>query len=416
MLNRMPDTRLILHVKGTAAETAELSRKAVKDAISQGKITHSQLIWRPEENAWKQVRELPELLPAEHLILHVKGTTSETHELPKQAVREAISQGKITHSQLIWRPAENAWKQVGEIPELLPGQKLSLTPGGGIASPASNSVSIVITSPNGSMAPATQPQVRVATAAPARAATVVPTAAPPAKTAVATPTVAPQTRAAGAPPAAAPSATAPRDEAAAPSAAKPTGKASAPVMVRSTGDLQVKHEEGMHFMRWVCLGLGLLIAVVVGTNYFLVDKPLNSNLSETRYANIMVYAHLGAFMQPNVVVIHIPNAPNITPANLTKVLVELARSTPRNPITHELFGRVALTNSWTAQYSFSGDAWNQLAGMTKETDDQRKEFILTELGDAGGQSLMPESANEDLLKSKLEKVWHDFVGNFTGNP
>src|SRR5271154_2647249 len=124
----MSNTRLILHVKGTEAETAELPKEAVRAAISEGKLTHSQLIWSPTENIWKQARELPDLLPIERLILHVKGTEAETRELPKPAVRAAIAEGKITHSQLIWSPAQNTWKQVKEMPELLPSQKLAPAP------------------------------------------------------------------------------------------------------------------------------------------------------------------------------------------------------------------------------------------------------------------------------------------------
>ncbi len=57
------------------------------------------------------MRELPDLLPGERLILHVKGTEAETKELPKDDVRAAIYQGTITQSQLIWIPQEHAWKQ-----------------------------------------------------------------------------------------------------------------------------------------------------------------------------------------------------------------------------------------------------------------------------------------------------------------
>ena len=122
----MADTSLILHVKGTESETATLPKNVVRAGISEGKITHSQLIWIPGENTWKPVKELPELLPGERLILHVKGTESETQELPKAEVRAGISQGKITHSQLIWIPAENTWKPVRELPDLLPGETLIL--------------------------------------------------------------------------------------------------------------------------------------------------------------------------------------------------------------------------------------------------------------------------------------------------
>ncbi|MEJ0001230.1 MAG: hypothetical protein WDO13_19980 [Verrucomicrobiota bacterium] len=60
----MPDTRLILHVAGTDAQTQELPKEAVKTAIAHGDLSYSQLIWSPDQQSWKQVRELPELLPA----------------------------------------------------------------------------------------------------------------------------------------------------------------------------------------------------------------------------------------------------------------------------------------------------------------------------------------------------------------
>jgi hypothetical protein len=122
----MADTSLILHVKGTEAETAVLPKDVVRAGISEGKITHSQLIWIPGENTWKQVKELPDLLPGESLILHVKGTEAETQQLPKHQVKAGISEGKITHSQLIWIPSENTWKPVRELPDLLPGETLIL--------------------------------------------------------------------------------------------------------------------------------------------------------------------------------------------------------------------------------------------------------------------------------------------------
>jgi len=92
----MPDTRLILHVKGTEAETAELPREAVRAAISDGRITHSQLIWIPSEYTWKPVKELPELLPVpvERLILHVKGTEAETTSCPRMMSGRPFPKGQ----------------------------------------------------------------------------------------------------------------------------------------------------------------------------------------------------------------------------------------------------------------------------------------------------------------------------------
>jgi hypothetical protein len=189
-----------------------------------------------------------------------------------------------------------------------------------------------------------------------------------------------------------------------------------PILVRTTGDIVVKEEHESHPLKWVCIGLSVLILVVLGGNYFLVDEPLVSNLGETSFANDFVYAHLGAFMQPNVMVIHVPHSGKITPANLTKFLAALAHSTPLSPVSRDLYSRVALTAGWTAQYSFSGYGWKQLGDMENEDEAQRKEFLMDQMDDAGGQPLMPETTlNEQVRQSKRDQVWNDFVTYFTAN-
>jgi hypothetical protein len=308
-------------------------------------------------------------MPNTRLILHVKGTEAETAELPKEAVRAAISQGRLTHSQLIWSPVENAWKQVRELPDLLPSHKLAPAP-------------VIPESPIG-------PVARVVSAG--------------------TPRV--------------------RARVAASSAAKPRARVAAasagtlqvqvsptPILVRSTGDLVVKEEEDWHPFKWICIGLGILILVVLGGNFLLVDRPLASNLSQTAYSNVTVHAHFGAFIQPNVMVIHIWDTSTLTPDNLTGFLVALARSTPDNPITRDLYDRVTLTSGWTAQYSFSGYSWKQLGDMQDEDDAQRKEFLMAQMGDARGQPLMPESTlNEDAQQATRNKIWDAFAAHFTAN-
>ena len=341
----MPDTRLILHVKGTQSETAELPKDVVRTAISEGKLTHSQLIWSPVNNAWKQVRELPELLPSEHLILHVKGTEAETKELPKKAIRAAISQGEITHSQLIWSAADNAWKQVRELPDLLPSQKLAPAPAPSRPAPASVPKAVkavvpessagptarVVGSPSVAAVPTATPQPRVASASATPRVAVASGETPkPAATSGSTPRVAVA------------SAGAPRVAVAATPSVQTVASTSA------TGSMVVKEDEGSHPLKWVCIGLGILILLVLGINYLLVDQPLVSNLGQTPYSNVTVYAHFGAFMQPNVMVIHVPPSSKITPDNLTDFFVALAHSTPENPVTRDLFERVALTSGWTA--------------------------------------------------------------------
>jgi hypothetical protein len=373
----MADTLLILHVKGTVAETAELPKNIVREAISQGQLTQSQLIWSPVDNAWKQVRELPDLLPNERLILHVKGTETDTTELPKQAIRSAISHGQITHSQLIWSPADGAWRQVRELPELLPTQKLAPAPPRAVPVPKAVE-EIIPESPTGSVARAAAParprRVRVARAR------------------VAGP---PRVRVAGAP------AGPPRVRAAETHAIRTV----APVVEGATGDLVVKAYPYSQPLKWVCIGLGIFILLVLGGNYLLVNRPLVSNLGQTPYSNVAVYAHLGAFMQPNVMVIHIPASTAITPDNLTDFLVALAQSTPQTPITRGLFDRVALTSGWTAQYSFSGGGWKALGDMRQDSKAHRKEFLLAQMADADGQPVPKSTAERD-------KVWDVFAAHF----
>jgi len=409
---------LILHVKGTEAETAELPKHMVRAAVSEGKLTHSQLIWSTVDNSWKQVREFPDLLPSEHLILHVKGTEAQTTELPKRAIRAAISKGEITHSQLIWSTAENAWKQVRELPDLLPSQKLAPAPSRAAAVPVAKPVDAIIPeSPAGPVAraaatAAAPPRVRVAgssagiphvrvavaSASPPRVSVATASASPP-RVSVATASASPPRVSV-----ATASASPPRVSVATASANTPTVRAAAPVPARSTGDLTVKEDEGPHPLKWVCIGLGIFILLVLGGNYLLVDHPLVSNLGQTSYSNVRVYAHFGAFMQPNVMVIHIPASPAITPDNLIDFLVALAHSTPQSPITGDLYERVALTSGWTGQYSFSGGSWKELGDMRDEDKAELKEALLVRLADAGGQPLVPEGRDQ---------VWETFVAHFT---
>jgi hypothetical protein len=146
----------------------------------------------------------------------------------------------------------------------------------------------------------------------------------------------------------------------------------------------------------------------------MVDRPLKSNFGQTTYANVFIYAHYGAFVQPSVMVIHIPASDKLTPDNITDFLVALAHSTPRNPLTGDYFDRVALTSRWTAQYSFAGSAWKQLGDMQQDSAEDRKDRILEDGSDASGQPLLGESTlNEAAQESRRQGAWTTFVANFT---
>jgi len=291
--------------------------------------------------------------------------------LPKQVVRAAISQGQITHSQLIWSPQDNAWKQVRELPHLLPSQKLAPAPMPRVPTGPIPKVVAV---------PATQTGTVPRVVGKAKA------GAPPKVRVGATPTVA---------------------------------QAATPVAVPREGSPKsyvVKEEnEGPHPLMWLCIALGVLIFALVVVNFLLVDRPLVSGLGQTPYSKVTVYAHLGAFIQPNVIVIHIPASSALTSANLTDFLVSLARSTPPIPMSDNSFQRVGLTSGWTSTYTLSGYAWKQLGEMGRDEEAQRKEFLLDQLGNAVGEPIMAgrSQSDEAAQQADRDKVWNAFVAQFT---
>jgi hypothetical protein len=444
----LPGETMILHVKGTESDTRELPKPAIRAAIQRGELSQSQLIWSPLDSAWKPAREMPELMPGESLTLHVKGTTADTTEMPRTAIRTAIKEGKITHSQLIWSNTENQWKQVRELPDLLPSQKLApppqRRPQAGVAD------TIEPDSPRSPVArvasgatPVAVPKVRPAVAAPPRVTIAsAATAAPQPK--IAKPAVAeaqvPTVRVMPAtPPAAVPRAV-PVPEMQIPSvrvapasgetaqprpvAAKAPRAVPAVMPAAMAGAAAEPHEghvvkeepDNFHPVKWICVILGVLLLLVVAVNIFLIDRPLASNIGKTDYANVFVYGHYGAFVQPNVIVIHIPHSAQLTPEKLPDFLVALARSTPKNPITNDDFDRVALTSGWTAEYSFPGSAWKSLGDMKGQSLDDIRTQILSNGADAGGNELMPPSTMNDAAReAKRDATWKDFVANFTGS-
>jgi len=182
---------------------------------------------------------------------------------------------------------------------------------------------------------------------------------------------------------------------------------------RFASALEVKHEDEFHPLKWLCIGLGIFILILLGINYLLVDRPLTSRFSNASDVHVTIFAHFGAFVQPNVMVIHIPASSKITGENLPDILATLAHCSPGNPVTGDVFSRVAITSGWTAQYSFSGTSWKALGEQDQETNAQRKEFLLGQMDDASGQSLLPESTlNEEAQKAKREQVWKAFVAHF----
>lgn len=457
----LPGETMILHVKGTESETRELPKPAIRAAIQRGEISQTQLIWSPLDTAWKPVSQMPELNPGESLILHVKGTVADTSEMPKKAIRTAIKEGKITHSQLIWSAGEHQWKQVRELPELLPSQKLAPAPPRRAQvpvlenmepdsphSPVARAVAVAVARPAvvATATPKARPAVvgppkvtiaasqpKIAQPAVAEAAVADGHAAPSVRVAkVAQPALAaeqvPTVRVAQvATPSAEPKPVVSVAKAAggvAVAVAKVSASPQAVVAVAApqpqaastphAGHVVKEQDDGFHPVKWICMILGLLIALVVAVNYLLIDRPLSSSLGRTTYSDVFVYGHYAAFVQPNVIVIHIPHSEKLTADNLPDFLVALAQSTPKNPITDDYFDRIAITSGWTVQYSFSGSAWKSLGEMKGQSAEDIRTQILSNGADGGGSALLGESTlDEAAQEARRDNAWKQLVATFS---
>jgi hypothetical protein len=317
------------------------------------------------------------------LILHVKGT-EETTSLPKPAVRAAIAQGQISYSQLIWSPIHNAWKQVRELPHLWPSQKLApAPPPRPIAAPAAPAVRVAPATP----VPKVQAHPKVAAAQTPRI------ASPPKVTVPAAhPRIAAQPKIAAA------------------GAAVPVARARGHVTAAGgVGETVPEEDTSLHIARWACFIVGGLLLVALVLNYFLVDQPLRSRFAQTPFAQVSVHAHLGAFVQPNALVIHVLGAsPAVNPASFSAFLVSLAQSTPSRP-GGDAFDRVSLTPGWTGRYSFAGLDWQELGKMGADSPDKQRQFILDQMASASGQQLVGPDASAETR----DQVWAAFESAFT---
>jgi hypothetical protein len=296
------------------------------------------------------------------LILHIKGTENQTAEIPRYIVRAGIAQGQISQSQLIWSNADNAWKQVRELPGLLPSQKILPAPsvrGGTVPLPKNTG--------SGNAQAGAVPKIAAkaslkSTPLKVKAMTV-----------------------------------------------------KVPVQDTSKDDLLVEQEIGIPFMKWTCIALAILILAAVGVNYLLVDRPIGSGLSQTIYSQVPVYAHLGAFLQPDALVIHVPVSPMLTSANLTDFLQVLAHGTPPAPTGKNPFDNVSLTTGWTGHYSFAGYAWQEFGDMAGLDEAHKRAFLLDNLRDSSGRPLVSPSGALDPAAQQAErdKAWTEFAAYFT---
>jgi len=290
------------------------------------------------------------------LFLAVPGT-QDTRELGLDDVRNAVARGEITLDNWAWSPTRNEWVPLSQLPEFAP-----------------------------------PPVAPAAVAAPAPA--IVPVKVQP-KAAAGRVSMPAQAQ-----------------------AQAPARAAAAPVaQMRHAATYYSKPIEEHHefpIFKILFVVLGLIIASLVGVNYCLVDQPFRQNMAKTSFANVQTHAHLGAFVQPGVLLIHVMPTQDITPDNFADFLTALTQSAPRGAIAGQPFATVGLTSSWLGQYAITAEDWNGFADMSGFTPDQKKDYVLGHLKKIDGTPLFEteKNATPEANAAIEAKVWLRLVNHF----
>jgi len=186
---------------------------------------------------------------------------------------------------------------------------------------------------------------------------------------------------------------------------------------RFSQPMEIKHE--FPFFKVFVVILFLAVAGVIGTNYVMVDQPLATKLASTSFASARAYAHLGAFVEPNALVIHLLPTKEVTADNFADYLTALAVSTPSQPFKQEAFGVVGLTAAWQSQYVFSGADWQKLGQMANASGEARQAFVLDHMESANGAPLVTNRQTDDdaTVAAHRASAWQALVANFVpGTP
>jgi hypothetical protein len=177
------------------------------------------------------------------------------------------------------------------------------------------------------------------------------------------------------------------------------------------------HPHEAPVLRILFIGLGLVIVALVVVNYFLIEQPFRTKMATTPFADVSAHAHLGAFMQPTALLIHVlPNA-KINSDNFADLLTALAQSAPRHALPGMDFKTVSLTPGWLGRYLISSDDWAGFADMSGFTPDEKRQFVLTHVERGGGAPLLTVHRNETLDQRNAEEdaVWRQLVATFHGS-
>lgn len=299
---------------------------------------------------------MPETTPAT-LILAVPGT-QETREWDFQTVRDAVARGEIGLDNWAWSPSQSNWLPLAQLPEFAPVSDET--------APDPDQPKIV---------PVPVP-IRVS---PAAGTTTVVAAAKSVRVYANSPAAKPQ-------------------------------KMAATYYSKPMED----HNEFPIFKILFAV-LGLLIAGLVGVNYFLVDQPFRDNFSRTPFASVTTHAHLGAFAQPNALLIHVVPSADLNADNFADFLSALTHSAPSQAFGGIPFTSFSLTSAWLGQYMIGADDWKGFADMAGLSADQKKKYVLEHLETSTGAPLVPFGGPKETAAARAaraDKAWNELVARF----
>jgi hypothetical protein len=184
------------------------------------------------------------------------------------------------------------------------------------------------------------------------------------------------------------------------------------VRTKSSSSFKIKDgSSGFKFFFWLPF---LAVSGVIAANYFMIDKPFANKLAMTPFKSVQVYAHLGAFVQENALLIHILPAKELTKDDFADLLAAIAKSTPSQPFNHKPFNSVGLTSSWQSQYIFIGADWQKLGQMEGASHDDKKKFELAhfEYTDGSPLAYSRKTDNPIDVARRQNKAWQALVAHF----
>jgi len=158
----------------------------------------------------------------------------------------------------------------------------------------------------------------------------------------------------------------------------------------------------------------LILFGIIIANYIVINSPLNQALALTPFKSVRVYAHLGGFVQPDTLVIHVLPDQGFNSSNFADFLAVLAKRTPLSPFTGKPFGAIGLSSSWRSQYMVAGTDWQQLGAMETTSSGDKEKFVTEHFIQMNGASLVYNRRRDDatVVATHEAKAWQALFANF----